>query len=167
LREAAVLFGQAWWRYCNAIGFLIERDAEDELRSDEGIDATDIAVAVKDGVVTLTGSSAAAAPAAQSRQDVKKVTDIVGLANDLEPCLSVTHCRPDPSAKCRSQIGDNYTQSTLGLRICDLVGDRRARAWDQSIKTQQASREYRSRSSLPLSHSSLIMHGHRAREGLL
>ena len=33
----------------------IKRDVEDELRWDPDIDATDIAVAVKDGVVTLTG----------------------------------------------------------------------------------------------------------------
>jgi osmotically-inducible protein OsmY len=33
----------------------IRRDVEDELRSDADIDPTDIAVAVKDGVVTLAG----------------------------------------------------------------------------------------------------------------
>ena len=33
----------------------IKRDVEDELRWDPDIDATDIAVAVKNGVVTLTG----------------------------------------------------------------------------------------------------------------
>ena len=33
----------------------IKRDVEDELRWDPSIDATDIAVAVKNGVVTLTG----------------------------------------------------------------------------------------------------------------
>ncbi len=33
----------------------IKRDVEDELRWDPDIDATDIAVAVKGGVVTLTG----------------------------------------------------------------------------------------------------------------
>jgi osmotically-inducible protein OsmY len=33
----------------------IKRDVEEELRWNPDIDATDIAVAVKDGVVTLTG----------------------------------------------------------------------------------------------------------------
>jgi hypothetical protein len=33
----------------------IKRDVDDELRLDPDIDATDIAVAVKNGVVTLTG----------------------------------------------------------------------------------------------------------------
>jgi hypothetical protein len=33
-----------------------ERDVKDELTSDPDIDATNIATAVKDGVVTLTGS---------------------------------------------------------------------------------------------------------------
>ena len=33
----------------------IKRDVEDELRFDPDIDATDIGVAVKDGVVSLTG----------------------------------------------------------------------------------------------------------------
>jgi osmotically-inducible protein OsmY len=74
----------------------IKRDVEDELRSDPTIDATDIAVAVKNGVVTLTGFARNYMDKFGAEAAAKRVADVVGLANDIEVGLSGADQRPDP-----------------------------------------------------------------------
>jgi len=74
----------------------IKRDVEDELRSDPTIDATDIAVAVKNGVVTLTGFARNYMDKFGAEAAAKRVADVVGLANDIEVGLSRADQRPDP-----------------------------------------------------------------------
>jgi osmotically-inducible protein OsmY len=74
----------------------IKRDVEDELRSDPDIDATDIAVAVKDGVVTLTGFVRSYRQKRTAEQDVKRVAGVLGIANSIEVRLPIIHHRPDP-----------------------------------------------------------------------
>ena len=51
----------------------IRKDAEDELRWDPEIDATDIAVAVHNGVVTLTGYVRSYMQKMQAERDAKRV----------------------------------------------------------------------------------------------
>lgn len=74
----------------------IKRDIEDELRWDPDIDATDIAVAVKDGVVTLTGFVRGYTQRWQAEVDAKRVTGVTGVANDIEVRLPSSRKRPDP-----------------------------------------------------------------------
>jgi osmotically-inducible protein OsmY len=74
----------------------IKRDVEDELRWDPSVDATDIAVAVKNGVVTLTGFARNYLDKFQAEAAAKRVTGVVGLANDIEVGLSRADQRPDP-----------------------------------------------------------------------
>jgi osmotically-inducible protein OsmY len=74
----------------------VRRDVEDELRSDPDIDATDIAVAVKDGSVTLTGFVRSFRQRRSAEQDVKRVAGVVGIANNIEVRLAIIHRRPDP-----------------------------------------------------------------------
>jgi osmotically-inducible protein OsmY len=74
----------------------IKRDVEDELRSDPDIDATDIAVTVKDGVVTLTGFVRSFHQRRRAEQDVKRVAGAIGMANNIEVRLPIIHRRPDP-----------------------------------------------------------------------
>jgi osmotically-inducible protein OsmY len=74
----------------------IKRDVEDELRSDPTVDATDIAVAVKNGVVTLTGFVRNYMDKFGAEAAAKRVADVVGLANDIEVGLSKADQRPDP-----------------------------------------------------------------------
>jgi osmotically-inducible protein OsmY len=76
--------------------FDIKRDVEDELRSDPDIDATDIAIAVKDGVVTLTGFVRSFRQRRKAEQDVKHVAGVIGMANNIEVRLPIVHRRPDP-----------------------------------------------------------------------
>jgi osmotically-inducible protein OsmY len=74
----------------------IKRDVEAELRSDPSIDATDIALAVKNGVVTLSGFVRSYSEKLEAEAAAKRVGGVVGLANDLEVRLSAADQRPDP-----------------------------------------------------------------------
>ena len=74
----------------------IKRDVEDELQWDPDIDPTDIAVAVKDGVVTLTGFARSYAQKFEAEAAAKRVAGVVGVANDLEVRLPSIDERPDP-----------------------------------------------------------------------
>jgi osmotically-inducible protein OsmY len=74
----------------------IKKDVEDELRWDPDIDSTDIAVAVKNGVVTLTGFVPSYAQKFQAESDVKRVAGVVGVANDIEVRVPAFDQRPDP-----------------------------------------------------------------------
>jgi osmotically-inducible protein OsmY len=74
----------------------IKRDVENELRADPLVDATDIAVAVKDGVVTLSGFVRTYAEKLGAEAAAKRVAGVVRLANDLEVRLSSSDQRPDP-----------------------------------------------------------------------
>ncbi len=74
----------------------IKRDVEDELRWTPDIDPTDIAVAVKNGVVTLTGFVRSYGQKYEAEKAVKRVVGVVGVANDLEVRLPGIDERPDP-----------------------------------------------------------------------
>jgi osmotically-inducible protein OsmY len=74
----------------------IRRDVEDELRWDPDIDATDIAVTVKNGVVTLAGFVRSYMQEYQAEADAKRVAGVTAVANDLEVRLPGVDERPDP-----------------------------------------------------------------------
>src|ERR1700730_13065424 len=74
----------------------IKRDVEDELRWDPDIDPTDIAVAAKNGIVTLTGFVRSYAHKFAAERAAKRVAGFVGVANDLEVRLPTSDERPDP-----------------------------------------------------------------------
>jgi osmotically-inducible protein OsmY len=74
----------------------IKRDVEDELRWDPDIVSDDIAVAVKSGVVTLTGFVRSYGQKLQAEADAKRVSGVVGVANDIEVRLPAIDQRPDP-----------------------------------------------------------------------
>jgi osmotically-inducible protein OsmY len=74
----------------------IKRDVEQELRVDPDIDATDVAVAVKGGVVTLSGFVRSYGQKWEAEAAAKRVAGVVGVANDIEVRLPVFNQRPDP-----------------------------------------------------------------------
>ena len=74
----------------------IKGDVEQELRWNPDIDPTDIAVSVKDGVVTLTGFVRSYAQKWEAEQTVKRVAGVRAVANDLEVRVPVFNQRPDP-----------------------------------------------------------------------
>ena len=75
----------------------IKRDVEDELRSDPEIDAIDIAVAVKNGVVTLSGFVRSYSEKLEAERTAKRVAGVAGVANDIEVRLPIFNQRPDPA----------------------------------------------------------------------
>ena len=74
----------------------IRRDVEAELQWDPDIRAADVAVAVKDGVVTLTGFVRSYSQKWQAERDAKRVRGVRGVANDIEVRLPNLDARPDP-----------------------------------------------------------------------
>jgi osmotically-inducible protein OsmY len=74
----------------------IRRDVEFELKWDPDIDSTDIAVAVKNGVVTLTGFVRSFNDKWEAELAAKRVAGVVAVANDIEVRLPTIDERPDP-----------------------------------------------------------------------
>jgi osmotically-inducible protein OsmY len=74
----------------------IKKDVEDELRWDPDIDATDVGVVVRNGVVTLTGYVRSYMQKTQAERDALGVMGTAGIANDIEVRLPYTNAPPDP-----------------------------------------------------------------------
>lgn len=74
----------------------IRRDVEDAIRLRPRLTATQVAVAVNSGVVTLTGFVWSTSQRSEAEIAAKRVTGVVGLANDIEIRLPGTDQRPDP-----------------------------------------------------------------------
>jgi osmotically-inducible protein OsmY len=74
----------------------IKRDVEDELRWDLDLDATDIAVTVKDGIVALAGFTRSYSDKLEAEAAAKRVAGVLGVANDIEVRLPALDQRADP-----------------------------------------------------------------------
>jgi osmotically-inducible protein OsmY len=74
----------------------IKRDVEDELRWAPDIEATDIAVAAKNGVVQLAGAVKTYSEKYEAETAAKRVAGVTGLANDIEVRVPGVDQRPDP-----------------------------------------------------------------------
>lgn len=74
----------------------IEQDVLEELKWGPELDPTDIAVRVKDGVVTLTGFVHTLPEKYEAERAAKRVAGVLGVANDIEVRLFGADSRPDP-----------------------------------------------------------------------
>jgi osmotically-inducible protein OsmY len=74
----------------------IARHVEAELRSDPEVDATDIAVAVKDAVVTLTGFVHSYNDKVEAERAAKRIAGVAAVANGIEVHLRNIDAQPDP-----------------------------------------------------------------------
>jgi osmotically-inducible protein OsmY len=74
----------------------IERDIRDELKWDPDLNAEDIAVSVKDGVVTLAGFTPSYTDRLEAEIAAKRVAGVHAVANDIEVRLPAIDQRPDP-----------------------------------------------------------------------
>jgi osmotically-inducible protein OsmY len=74
----------------------IERDVETELRSCSDMDATDIAVNVRDGVVTLTGYARNYCEKTQAEAAATRVVGVTAVANDIQVRLPACSGLTDP-----------------------------------------------------------------------
>jgi osmotically-inducible protein OsmY len=73
----------------------LRRDVEMELQWDPSVDARDIGVAGKNGVVTLTGQVSKYSEKWRAERIAKRVAGVVGLANDIEVRLSTERTDTD------------------------------------------------------------------------
>ena len=101
----------------------IKKDVENELRWDPDIDATDIGVAVKDGVVTLSGFVRSYLQKWQAERDAKRVAGVLAVANDIEVRLPVIDERADPEiareAVDKLKIELPFSYSTIRVLVAD------------------------------------------------
>jgi osmotically-inducible protein OsmY len=74
----------------------IKRDVEAELKWHPNIDATDIGVTVNNGVVTLAGFVRSYNEKLDAEAAAKRVSGVLGVANDIEVRLPNIDRRPDP-----------------------------------------------------------------------
>ena len=74
----------------------IERDEVEELKWNPDLDSTDIAVTVKDGVVTLAGFVKSYVDKTEAEVAAKRVAGVVAVANDIAVRLPATDERTDP-----------------------------------------------------------------------
>jgi osmotically-inducible protein OsmY len=99
----------------------IRRDIEQELDSDPEIGSRDIAVSVRNGVVTLAGFVRSIGEKAQAETDAKRVAGVVGLANDIEVRLPLFGGKSDPEiareAVARIQSGMPTLREQIRVRV--------------------------------------------------
>jgi osmotically-inducible protein OsmY len=74
----------------------IKRDVENELRWNPAIDAADITIAVKSGIVQLSGRVKRYCEKFDAEAAAKRVAGVAGIANDIEVHLPGADQRPDP-----------------------------------------------------------------------
>jgi osmotically-inducible protein OsmY len=74
----------------------VKRDVEDELKYDASVDSSDIGVSVKNGVVALTGFVHSYSQKLQAEADAKRVSGVLGVADDIEVRVTSVDARPDP-----------------------------------------------------------------------
>ena len=74
----------------------IERDVRDELKWDPDLNSDDIAISVKNGVVTLAGFVPSYSDKFEAEAAAKRVAGVLAVANDLEVRLPAIDQRPDP-----------------------------------------------------------------------
>ncbi len=103
----------------------IRHDVEEELDWDPQVGARDIAVSVRNGVVTLAGFVRTFGEKAQAEADAKRVSGVVGLANDIEVRLPLLGRKPDPDIAREVAAGIQSEMPTVGDKIRVRVADGR------------------------------------------
>ena len=97
----------------------IERDVREELQWDPDLNAEDIAVSVKNGVVMLAGFTRSYTDRYEAEAAAKRVAGVHAVANDIEVRLPAIDQRPDPDiardavAALKSQLPISYDKIKL------------------------------------------------------
>ena len=100
----------------------IERDVRDELKWDPDLHADDIAVSVKNGVVTLAGFVPSYTDRLEAEAAAKRVAGVLAVANDIEVRLPAIDQRPDPDiaqdavAALKSQLPISYDKIKIVVK---------------------------------------------------
>ena len=100
----------------------IERDVRDELKWNPDLDADDIAVSVKDGVVALAGFTHSYPDRLEAESAAKRVWGVRAVANDIEVRLPSIDQRPDPDiardavAALKSELPISHDKIKVAVR---------------------------------------------------
>jgi osmotically-inducible protein OsmY len=100
----------------------IERDVKTELGWNPDLNSTDIAISVKNGVVTLAGFVPRYIDKYEAEKAAKRVAGVLAVANDIEIRLPAIDQRPDPEiardavAAIKSQLPFSYEQIKAVVR---------------------------------------------------
>ena len=81
----------------------LKKDVLDELSWDPAINATEVGVVVKDGVVTLTGNLATYAEKYAAERAAQRVSGVKAVAVDLQVRLSPSYARSDSDVAAAAQ----------------------------------------------------------------
>ena len=112
----------------------IERDVKEELKWEPGLpDAADIAVSVKNGVVTLAGFVKSYTDKYEAEAAAKRVAGVLGVANDIEVRMPSVDERPDPEI-ARDAVAAIKTQLPI------LVGAHQSRCQKRLGKSRRPGR---------------------------
>jgi osmotically-inducible protein OsmY len=101
----------------------IERDVKAELRWSPGLESNDIAISVKKGVVALSGFTHSFFDRYEAEEAAKRVSGVVGVANDIEVRLRTIDAQPDPEiardavAAIKAQLP--YSSSKIKIVVKD------------------------------------------------
>src|SRR5580693_3141898 len=94
----------------------IERDVKAELGWNPDLKSTDIAISVKNGVVTLAGFVPRYLNKYEAEKAAKRVAGVLAVANDIEIRLPAIDERPDPEiardvvTALKNQLAFSYEQ---------------------------------------------------------
>ena len=127
----------------------IKRDVTHELGWDPDIDATEVAVSVKNGIVTLNGSIPSFGQKYEAERACKRVEGVKGLANDIQVRLTDVDQRPDAeierdvAASLIMQLPDWYEHITPVIRNGVVVLKGEARQYSQRSRAETAVRRIR------------------------
>jgi osmotically-inducible protein OsmY len=94
----------------------IKRDVEEEIKYDADAYSSDIGVSVKSGVVALTGFVGSYSQKLQIEADAKRVSGVMGVANDIQVRIPSVDARPDPEiardvvAQLKTELPFSYEQ---------------------------------------------------------
>ena len=92
-------------------------DVQFELRSDPKITSKDIGVAVKDGVVTLTGFASSYYEKDAAEKAAKRVYGVKGVANDIQVKLPSTRTDPEIAREAVQEIQNHVSLPADKIKV--------------------------------------------------
>jgi osmotically-inducible protein OsmY len=95
----------------------VDQDLRDELDWDPDLDATDIAVSVNKGVVTLSGFVKSYLDKYEAERAAKRVAGVVGVANDIEVRLLDEKADPEIAREAASAIKTLLPYSSEHIKV--------------------------------------------------
>jgi osmotically-inducible protein OsmY len=95
----------------------VDQDLRDELDWDPDLDATDIAVSVNKGVVTLSGFVKSYLDKYEAERAAKRVAGVVGVANDIEVRLLDEKADPEIAREAASAIKTLLPYSAEHIKV--------------------------------------------------